>query len=112
MRVRFRRGWSLQRLGFTVGLLDADIYGPSQQMMLGIEARPRMDETDEKILPMENHARSSPYTGTRDRSRVARDGYHTSHSGDRSRRVHDRQRAIFVARRPPSPTRSRSRLQR
>src|ERR1700730_4184546 len=46
---------SLQRLGFTVGLLDADIYGPSQQMMLGIEGRPQIDETDEKILPMENH---------------------------------------------------------
>ena len=26
----------LRSLGFTVGLLDADIYGPSQQMMLGI----------------------------------------------------------------------------
>ncbi|MEZ5504156.1 MAG: P-loop NTPase [Halioglobus sp.] len=27
---------ALQRLGARVGLLDADIYGPSQQMMLGI----------------------------------------------------------------------------
>jgi ATP-binding protein involved in chromosome partitioning len=32
---------SLRALGFSVGLLDADIYGPSQQMMLGIEGRPR-----------------------------------------------------------------------
>ncbi|HVT45510.1 MAG TPA: Mrp/NBP35 family ATP-binding protein [Thermoanaerobaculia bacterium] len=46
---------ALRRLGFTVGLLDADIYGPSQQMMLGIEGRPQIDESDEKILPMERH---------------------------------------------------------
>jgi len=41
--------------GANVGVLDADIYGPSQQMMLGIHGRPQIDETDEKILPMENH---------------------------------------------------------
>src|SRR6201995_396420 len=46
---------ALRALGYTVGLLDADIYGPSQQMMLGIEGKPMIDETDEKILPMENH---------------------------------------------------------
>ena len=46
---------SLRSLGFTVGLLDADIYGPSQQMMLGIEGRPQIDEKDEKIVPMERH---------------------------------------------------------
>jgi len=46
---------SLRALGYTVGLLDADIYGPSQQMMLGIEGRPQIDELDEKIMPMENH---------------------------------------------------------
>ena len=46
---------SLKALGFTVGLLDADIYGPSQQMMLGIEGRPTIDEADEKIIPMERH---------------------------------------------------------
>ena len=46
---------ALRRLGFTVGLLDADIYGPSQQMMLGIQGQPQIDATDEKIMPMENH---------------------------------------------------------
>ena len=46
---------SLRALGYTVGLLDADIYGPSQQMMLGIQGRPQIDDADEKILPMERH---------------------------------------------------------
>lgn len=46
---------ALRAHGYTVGLLDADIYGPSQQMMLGIEGRPQIDEHSEKIVPMERH---------------------------------------------------------
>ncbi|HYI13631.1 MAG TPA: Mrp/NBP35 family ATP-binding protein [Thermoanaerobaculia bacterium] len=46
---------SLRALGHTVGLLDADIYGPSQQMMLGIQGKPQIDEHTEKIIPMERH---------------------------------------------------------
>jgi ATP-binding protein involved in chromosome partitioning len=46
---------ALRGLGYSVGLLDADIYGPSQQMMLGIHGSPVIDERDEKIVPMENH---------------------------------------------------------
>jgi ATP-binding protein involved in chromosome partitioning len=40
--------------GAAVGLLDADIYGPSQPMMMGIEGRP--ESADGKTMePMENY---------------------------------------------------------
>ena len=35
---------ALARLGHTVGLMDSDIYGPSQQMMMGIPERPSVNE--------------------------------------------------------------------
>jgi ATP-binding protein involved in chromosome partitioning len=40
--------------GAKVGLLDADIYGPSQPMMMGIEGRPESDD-GKTMEPMENY---------------------------------------------------------
>jgi ATP-binding protein involved in chromosome partitioning len=37
-----------------VGVLDADIYGPSQPMMLGISRRPE-SEDGQTMEPLENH---------------------------------------------------------
>jgi len=44
---------ALAQQGATVGILDADVYGPSIPMMLGCEDRPMTQ--NEKILPLEAH---------------------------------------------------------
>jgi ATP-binding protein involved in chromosome partitioning len=45
---------ALRRMGATVGLLDADIYGPSQQLMMGCTGKPMVNQ-EEKIIPVDGH---------------------------------------------------------
>jgi ATP-binding protein involved in chromosome partitioning len=45
---------ALAKKSYEVGLLDCDVYGPSQQMMMGIKTRPFVNE-EEKILPIVKH---------------------------------------------------------
>jgi ATP-binding protein involved in chromosome partitioning len=44
---------ALARLGFQVGLLDVDIYGPSVPTLLGVNVRPNVRER--RIIPVEAH---------------------------------------------------------
>ena len=54
---------ALAQEGASVGILDADIYGPSQPMMLGISGRP--ESADGKTMePLENHGVQVSSIGT------------------------------------------------
>jgi len=44
---------ALAQAGAKVGLLDADVYGPSMPLMMGVNERPLM--RDNKIVPLEAH---------------------------------------------------------
>jgi ATP-binding protein involved in chromosome partitioning len=45
---------ALRHTGARIGLLDADIYGPSQQLMMGCADKPRVND-EGKILPVDGH---------------------------------------------------------
>ena len=46
---------ALAQRGLRVGLLDADIYGPSVPTMMGAAQRPMVDPERKRILPVEAH---------------------------------------------------------
>lgn len=46
---------SLVAEGAKVGILDADIYGPSQPQMLGVEGKQPEATPDHRIIPLENY---------------------------------------------------------
>ncbi|HZJ08890.1 MAG TPA: Mrp/NBP35 family ATP-binding protein, partial [Trueperaceae bacterium] len=46
---------SLALEGASVGLLDADIYGPSQAKMYAVEGRRLMADEEKNIIPLKNH---------------------------------------------------------
>lgn len=45
---------ALRQTGATVGLCDADVYGPSMPTMFGIQARPQGD-AEQRLIPLEAH---------------------------------------------------------
>lgn len=54
---------ALKARGQTVGMLDADIYGPSQQLMLGIPESQRPEQRNNMLLPVPAHGLASMSMG-------------------------------------------------
>src|SRR6185503_16277555 len=44
---------ALARMGKKVGLIDADVYGPSQPTLLGTDSKPTAE--DDRLIPVEAH---------------------------------------------------------
>jgi ATP-binding protein involved in chromosome partitioning len=44
---------ALAKRGARVGLVDADIYGPSIPLMMGVDERPTLDATGSRLVPFE-----------------------------------------------------------
>ncbi len=41
-------------MGYRVGLLDTDVYGPSVPKMMNLDQRPKLTETN-KMIPLQNY---------------------------------------------------------
>ncbi len=54
---------ALQAEGASVGILDADIYGPSQPMMLGVQGQQPKSKDNKTIEPIEAHGLKSMSIG-------------------------------------------------
>ena len=46
---------ALKSIGLNIGLLDADIYGPSIPRMIGVSKKPIMNEKNKKLIPIESY---------------------------------------------------------
>ena len=51
----FNLAASMAQLGHKVGVLDADIYGPSIGKMTGLSGRQELNVVDDRIIPLDSH---------------------------------------------------------